>query len=389
MERKTHKGTEYSAFSKRLASLVIIFTMFGLALLLHSQIVSASWQSGLFSFMANLVSTGQASADINDSSDSSTSMGYSGDYLQAPANPHPEDIFQVPPIDDNTLVPEIALADGTTSAPVNTDIGTYTVQSGDTISSISGMFDISQSTIKQANGLTSSVLHVGQVLTILPRSGIIYVVQKGDTLNAIAKRYHADVDDILNYNDIASSSLVIGTAIMIPDAEPLTTDFPNTPSSSGKGSKSLPTSGYPRMFPNASELELDNISNWPSYTDYYSCPIAPGAGHLSQGLHSHNAVDLAAPLGTSIHAAALGTVIIDKMNNGWNGGYGNYIVLSHPNSTETLYAHMGAKSKSLVSLGDSVSQGQLIGYVGMTGLTTGPHVHFEVRGAQNPCLYYH
>ncbi len=389
MTQKTHKRKDYTAFSRRIASWIGIFALVLGTFLIYSQTVSpppaGGWQSGLFSFVDNIISTSLASANAPVSGLSTSS---DNDYLQAPSNPHPEDVSQVPPIDDNTLVPEIASANGTTSLSVNTDIGVYVVQPDDTISSISKMFDISQATIKQANGLTSSTLHPGQILSILPRSGIIYTVKKGDTLGSIAKRYQADVNDILNYNDIASTSLSIGTTIMIPDAEPLATDFVQVPSSAGS-QKSSNSTKYPRLFANAFELELDNITNWPSYPGYYSCPIAPGVGHLSQGLHSHDAVDLAAPLGTSIRAAADGTVIIDKMNNGWNGGYGNYIVLSHPNGTQTLYAHMQAKSKGLVSLGDNVSQGQLIGYVGMTGLTTGPHVHFEVRGAQNPCLYYH
>lgn len=371
-----------------MASWAIIFTVSAGVFLAYSQTVSASWQSGLFSFMSNLVSTGQASASVGTSDSSSTSPGSFHDYLQAPANPHPEDVSQIPPVDDNTLVPELVMANSTsTNQTLNTDIGTYTVQHGDTISSIAQMFDVSQDTIKQANGMTNSTLHLGQILSILPRSGIIYTVKKGDTLSSIAKKYHADIDDILDYNDISPSSLSVGVSIMIPDAEPLSTDFVQAPSS---GQQNISTSSkYPRMFPNAFEAEIDNISNWPSYAGYYSCPLAPGVGHLSQGLHSHDAVDLAAPLGTSIRAAADGIVIIDKMNNGWNGGYGNYIVLSHPNGTQTLYAHMGPKSRDLVSINDTVSQGQLIGYVGMTGLTTGPHVHFEVRGAQNPCLYYH
>jgi murein DD-endopeptidase MepM/ murein hydrolase activator NlpD len=102
---------------------------------------------------------------------------------------------------------------------------------------------------------------------------------------------------------------------------------------------------------------------------------------MTQGVHGRNAVDLAAARGTPIHAAAGGTVIIAKNSGAWDGGYGNYVVVTHDNGSQTLYAHM---SHSLVAAGQTVSSGQIIGYVGMTGLTTGPHVHFEVRGAANP-----
>ena len=108
-------------------------------------------------------------------------------------------------------------------------------------------------------------------------------------------------------------------------------------------------------------------------------PVAGGI--ITQGLHGWNAVDIGAPKGTPIYAAAAGTVIVAKSNGAWNGGYGNYVVISHPNGTETLYAHM---SKVETSAGASVGQGETIGLVGMTGMATGNHLHFEVRGAANP-----
>jgi murein DD-endopeptidase MepM/ murein hydrolase activator NlpD len=69
---------------------------------------------------------------------------------------------------------------------------------------------------------------------------------------------------------------------------------------------------------------------------------------------------------------------------GWNGGYGNYVILDNGQGVETLYAHM---SETKAVLGDSVSAGDVIGYVGRTGDATGDHLHFEVRGAQNPFAF--
>lgn len=112
---------------------------------------------------------------------------------------------------------------------------------------------------------------------------------------------------------------------------------------------------------------------------YYSSPI-PGAV-LTQGLHGWNGIDLGAARGTPIRAAADGTIIIARGNGAWNGGYGNYVVITHSNGSQTLYAHM---TSIAVSAGRSVFSGQVIGYVGSTGLSTGAHLHFEVRGAANP-----
>ncbi|KKW46945.1 MAG: Peptidase M23 [Parcubacteria group bacterium GW2011_GWB1_57_6] len=101
---------------------------------------------------------------------------------------------------------------------------------------------------------------------------------------------------------------------------------------------------------------------------------------MTQGLHGWNGIDFGAPRGTPIRAAADGTVIIARAG-GWNGGYGNYIVLQHANGTQTLYSH---NSSNAVGMGQAVTQGQVIGYVGATGRVTGTHLHFEVRGAANP-----
>ena len=86
----------------------------------------------------------------------------------------------------------------------------------------------------------------------------------------------------------------------------------------------------------------------------------------------HEGIDIAAPSGTAIRAAATGTVIYA----GWLGGYGNLVVVDHGNELATAYGH---QSSVAVSTGQSVAQGQVIGYVGSTGHSTGPHLHFEVR----------
>jgi murein DD-endopeptidase MepM/ murein hydrolase activator NlpD len=111
---------------------------------------------------------------------------------------------------------------------------------------------------------------------------------------------------------------------------------------------------------------------------YYAQPIS---GKLSQGIHPFNAVDISAPVGTTVHAAAQGIVIALENDDGYHGGYGNYIVISHPNGTETVYAHL---SYVTIHVGDVVTQGQPIAFSGRTGLVTGAHLHFEIRGAVNP-----
>jgi len=97
-------------------------------------------------------------------------------------------------------------------------------------------------------------------------------------------------------------------------------------------------------------------------------------------LHGWNGADIGAARGTPIYAAADGIAIIVRNNSAWNGGYGNYVVISHDNGSQTLYSHM---KNAIVSPGPVFNR-QIIGYVGATGRATGPHLHFEVRGALNP-----
>lgn len=256
---------------------------------------------------------------------------------------------------------------GTTADVVGTTqsdrISVYQVKSGDTLSDIAKMFDVSVNTIIWGNNLSGvNDVHPGDTLIILPVSGVQRTIVKGDTLKSLAKKYGADATEIAQYNGLDSFlSLEVGSTIIIPGGE-LTSQI-STPTASTKRSLNNPYRG----------------GNGSAANGYFSNPVLGGT--ITQGIHGWNAVDIGSPRGTPIHAAADGTIIIARGNGGWNGGYGNYVVITHNNGTQTLYAHMRSL---IVSAGQSVSNGQIIGYVGMTGHTTGPHVHFEVRGAANP-----
>lgn len=255
----------------------------------------------------------------------------------------------------------------------NGQISVYVVRQGDTLSSIAKMYGVSTNTIVWANDIKANQISPGQQLVILPISGVKHTVVRGDTLQTIAKKYKADLGDILSYNGLASdSALSPGDIIIVPDGEM------GASVSGSSGTYSIPTAGG--LYGSARSIErlLVNTSKLPSYPGYFAKPLSFAL--KSQGLHGYNAVDLAAPQGTPILAAANGIVIISK-TGGYNGGYGTYVVVSHPNGTQTLYAHM---SVNAVRVGDSIKQGQAIGAVGSTGKSTGPHLHIEVRGAKNP-----
>lgn len=247
-------------------------------------------------------------------------------------------------------------------------ISVYTVHKGDTLSSIAKMFGVTSNTIVWANNLTGPI-HEGDQLVILPIAGVRYSARAGDTLSSIAKKYKADAGEIAQYNDLSSGeTLAAGQVIIIPNGEAPLTQAQIAANAHQKSINKIKKGG--------TEPYLGGSG--PDYGGYYSWPVAGGI--VTQRLHGWNGVDIGAPTGTAVYAAAAGTVIVAR-SGGWNGGYGNYIVVSHPNGTQTLYAHL---SRVLVSPGEAVAQGTTIGKVGATGLSTGAHLHFEVRGAMNP-----
>jgi LysM repeat protein len=266
-------------------------------------------------------------------------------------------------------------ASGDTSGDSSSDQSSvYVVKDGDTVPIIAKMFGVSENTIYWANDniKKGDKLKEGQVLVILPISGIQHTITKGETIESIAKKYNADVGDIASFNGITKDTqLAIGDELIIPDAE-MSDEGGDQPMPNLKANIAKDQSYY------ASHPSIKNDEG------YFINPLPNtcyegGSCRETQGLHDHYAVDLGAPRGTPIYAAAAGTVAFAR--TGWNGGYGNLVIIMHPNGTETYYAH---QSKIKTQAGDQVSQGDVIGYVGSTGHSTGPHVHFEVRGARNP-----
>ena len=127
--------------------------------------------------------------------------------------------------------------------------------------------------------------------------------------------------------------------------------------------------------PSATPQPAAGYYMWPSSCTRITSPFGPRVHPIYGQLKPHTGVDIGAWYGTEIYAAASGTVTAAVLDFG-SVGYGSYVAIYHPNGTTTLYAHM---SSLAVSPGQTVSQGQIIGYVGSTGASNGPHIHFEIR----------
>ncbi len=261
-------------------------------------------------------------------------------------------------IDQSLIRP---VTDAAAGAARRTELAIYTVRKDDTLSGIASRYGISLMTIWWANHLSSpSELHVGQKLRIPPIDGVLYTARAGDTVAKIAARYHASAADIRSYNGVSSDSLPAGLEILVPDGRgaPIPTSTPasrrsaSTTSGSATTAQAAPCAG----------CAFAGTLRWP----------VPG-GTISQYFWSgHPAIDIAAPVGTPILAAAGGVVIFA----GWRNNGGGYQVWeSFGGNVYATYDHMSAV---MVGTGERVVGGQQIGRVGATGDATGPHCHFDV-----------
>lgn len=329
-----------------------------LAILIAVFVVSRPAQAGVLSFLSDLLGEGQN----NDKLPSVNSQTIP--LLQASLNPDANSARgggDITIVNNNALLPNSGplgtIADIGETKPDQDQINIYVVRKGDTLSEIGEMFGVSVNTIRWANDLKpGEQIKVGQTLIILPVTGIQYKVKKGDTVKTIAKKFNSDIDEILQFNNLTSNDILTeGQVIIIPNG-----DY-------SEPEQQTPSAPKPKISPR------------PAYAGYYLRPIA--AGIKTQGIHGYNAVDLADSCGTPVFASASGDVIISR-DEGWNAGYGHYLVISHPNGTQTLYAHL---SENSVLEGWHVTKGQVIGAIGTTGRSTGCHLHFEIRGGpRNP-----
>lgn len=274
-------------------------------------------------------------------------------------------------VEDGTLSSSGPFNDDADSSLIAGEISVHTVRPCtedrcETLSHIAEMYGVSVNTILWANDIGDpKSVQPGDDLIILPITGVRHVVKSGETLASIAKKYGAEnseqaeavVSDIIAYNRLSSaSSIEVGDTVVVPG---------------GVIHKAAPQQSTKRS---SSPTRTTSTSGGGGLVH----PL-PGAIR-TQGIHGYNAVDLAAAYGTSIRAASAGEVIVSK-NSGWNGGYGNYIVIKHAGGVQTLYSHL---SNTAVGVGARVGAGDTIGYVGSTGQSTGAHLHFEVRGTSNP-----
>jgi murein DD-endopeptidase MepM/ murein hydrolase activator NlpD len=241
---------------------------------------------------------------------------------------------------------------------------TYTVEPGDTVQGIAIFFSINPETIMWSNSAVEDApdyLRIGQEVVIIPVDGVYHTVAKGDTLDSIAKKYKVGVEAI--------------TGVSFNNLQP--PDYHIEP-----GMRLIVAGGEKPYVPKVVTSYTGAVPQGARGTGRFQWPTL---GTLTQVYWwGHRALDIAAATGTPVYAADGGFVSFA----GWTDvGYGRLIVIDHANGYATYYGHLNSFN---VIAGQSVVRGQLIGTVGSTGNSSGPHVHFEIRynySLLNPRLY--
>ncbi len=252
----------------------------------------------------------------------------------------------------------------------------YIVQGGDTIGSIAEDFGVTQDTILKENNLSAtSLIQPGQKLTVIVTDSgqaASHRVKKGETLDKIAKTYGVTGESIVAFNELADASQIQEGDVLIIDGGKKPEEIkPRVTVPSNTGSR------VGQFFSPSTTTEKGGNSGgslgWPARSRRVNRGVVSG----------HVALDIDGDVGNPIFSADSGVVA----SAGWGRGYGLHVIVNHGNGLQTLYAHM---KTSYVKAGQSVGRGEALGEIGLTGWTTGAHVHFETRSggrAINPWNY--
>jgi len=222
----------------------------------------------------------------------------------------------------------------------------YILKPGDSLPSAAARLGISVDAIASASGVSFvHALSAGDRVLVPNFDGISYVSSGSCALEELAEKYDVPAADIKRFNGFSGGRLPHGGRLFIPGA-------------------SMEPMEQGMFYGTAFASPLDEVL----VSSYFGARSDPINGHRA----FHGGVDLAAPPGTPVRAAHEGVVEF----SGWSGGYGNLIVLRHAFGYRTLYGHLQNRD---ARAGDRVRLGAVVGRVGSTGYSTGPHLHFEVQ----------
>ncbi len=279
----------------------------------------------------------------------------------------------------DTGIPRMAMLHTTIPSRPRTEVITYTVVTGDTIFGISEKFGLKPETILWGNLYTLADdphrLQPGQVLNILPVDGVYHKWSAGEGLNGVASGYDVKPEDIIGWpgnnldlntlGDWANPKIAADTMLVVPGGERAFVTW------SAPLGLTRQNPAVAKIFgPGACGTIVDGAIGtgsfiWPTNNHWLS-------GYDYSPATNHRGIDIGGSLGDAIYAADNGVIVYAGWNN-W--GYGNVVVIDHGGGWQTLYAHLSTYN---VGCGQSVYQGDVIGGLGSTGNSSGPHLHFEM-----------
>ncbi len=233
----------------------------------------------------------------------------------------------------------------------------HKIKPGETLSHVAARYQITSETLISFNEIKDvRNIKPNSVIKVPNMKGIVYIVKKNDSISSIASAYNVPKVDILDSNNLDNEVLFLGQKLFIPGGR-LPKDFLKE------------VLGETFIYPVQGVI-----------TSGYGYRPDPFTGVIS----FHNGIDIANLANTPIKASREGVVVTAGFNA---GGYGKYIVISHSNGFQTLYAHLNSFA---VKVGKKVSRGAVIGYMGSTGYSTGNHLHFTIfknGKTENPMKY--
>lgn len=258
----------------------------------------------------------------------------------------PEDTIIASVLLDAVSPPEQAPPDEAAppALPYTLTLSNYTIKKNETLDSIARRFGVRLDTLISVNGIKDvRRIGAGSALKIPNIDGVMQTIRKGDSLSSIASARGVSLLDIIDANDLGSQTIVPGKSLFIPGA---------------------------RLSSFELKQALGKLVIWPirgeisSYFGYRANPFT--------GIRQfHNGLDIVGPESMVIKAAMDGRVA----ETGYSTLFGNFVIITHPDSYQTLYAHLNAIK---VKTGAAIAQGATVGLLGSTGYSTGPHLHFGV-----------
>ncbi len=277
-------------------------------------------------------------------------------------------------------IPRLAQVHTTIPSRPREDVIKYTVVEGDTVFGIAEKFGLKPETILWGNYYIllddPHALQPGQELNILPVDGTYHEWQQGEGLNGIATYYGVKPEDIINYpannldpaaiGDFTNPNIAPGTWLVIPGGHREFISWSAPLGVTRENPASARVLGPGACDPISGGAVGYGAFIWPANKHYLSgFDYTPSANHWG--------IDIAGNEGEAVYATDAGVVVYA----GWNNyGYGNMIMVDHGNNFQSLYGHLSAIN---VGCGQSVGQGDVIGAIGTTGHSSGPHLHFEIR----------